>query len=100
MKVETYIVEYDSVRDSSINRVRVNAKKDSLITGCYITQTTYVRENRGRYTGNTAEWETRYDFIALFDYPPKPEWDDITVSRKEVHDQLFLGFKMSSHLKM
>ena len=86
--VETYIAEDDNWPDTAKNKYKHTFSKTDLIGGCYITQTTYVRENNGRYQGNTAKWETRYDFKAIMNYPEKPKQEDFTASFSEVNNEM------------
>lgn len=86
--VETYIAEDDTWTDTAKNKYKHTFSKDDLIGGCYITQTTYVRENNGRYQGNIAKWETRYDFKAIMNYPEKPKQEDFTASFSEVNNEM------------
>lgn len=86
--VETYIAEDDAWPDTAKNKYKHTFSKNDLIGGCYITQTTYVRENNGRYQGNTAEWETRYAFKAIMNYPEKPKQEDFTASFSEVNNKI------------
>lgn len=86
--VETYIAEDDTWPDTAKNKYKHTFSKADLIGGCYITQTTYVQENNGRYQGNTAKWETRYDFKAIMNYPKKPKQEDFTASFAEVNNKM------------
>ena len=65
VKVFTQIVEYDSIPDIGQGSYSFTIKKDYFENGFYITQTIYVKENRGRYSGNIATWTVKYDFKPL-----------------------------------
>ena len=87
--VETYIAEDDTWPDSAKNKYSHTFSREELINGCSITQTTYVIENNGRYVGNSAKWETKYDFKAVMNYPEKPTKDEFSASFFETNKKMF-----------
>ena len=89
--VETYIVEDDSWPDISHGKRSNTFTKDELVNGCSITQDLIVREADGRYAGNAAKWEVRYDFKAIMNYPEEPKREDFAVTKEEVKEYLKNG---------
>jgi NADPH-dependent curcumin reductase CurA len=65
LSVYTKIIEYDSVMDVGSEFYKFTVTKNDFAYGFVVTQTIYVRENRGRYTGNVATWKVRYKFESL-----------------------------------
>jgi hypothetical protein len=62
LSVYTEIVEYDNIPDVGQASYNFTVTPEYFEYGVMITQTIYVRENRGRYSGNTATWEVEYTF--------------------------------------
>lgn len=89
--VESYYAEDDSWPDSGYSKNNVNLTKEQLISGCTITQETTVRENHGRYTGNTAKWITTYELKAIMNYPDEPMRDEIVISEEEIKENMWLS---------
>mgnify|MGYP004463954207 CR=1 FL=1 len=88
ISIKTIATEYDSIPDVGTASGVIDGTKDSLISGCYSTHNVVVTENRGRYTGSTAEWETEYEFKAIMNYPEKPDKSSITVSESDVKNRM------------
>lgn len=82
--VKTYIEEQDRIPDISSGQATVHPSKEALIRGCTLRQKIYVEEGNGRYTGNTALWETTYTFQAIMDYPQKPDRAKIKPTDEEI----------------
>lgn len=60
--VETTVTELDSIDDIGKKKTTYRVTERDLRYGFEIEQTVIVRENRGRYSGNTAEWKIVYTF--------------------------------------
>ena len=55
LKLSVYVTEFDSIPDNGSNSKSIKLK-DRKRGGKTITVSATVRENRGRYSGNTAKW--------------------------------------------
>lgn len=55
-------VESDSIPDIGTNSIYILADKDFFNTGFYVEVPVTVKENRGRYSGNTAKFTITFDF--------------------------------------
>lgn len=62
VSVYTEIVEYDKYPDIGRGSYSVKVNSDYFENGFIITQTIYVREGNGRYSGNVAVWVVEYEF--------------------------------------
>lgn len=89
--IESYYAEDDSWPDSGYSKNKVNPTKEQLISGFEITQETTVRENHGRYTGNTAKWITTYELKAIMNYPDEPTRDEIVISEEEIKENMWIS---------
>lgn len=58
-------VESDSIPDIGTNAVYVFADKSQFETGFYVEVPVTVKENRGRYSGNTANFTVTFDFAPI-----------------------------------
>ena len=87
--IASYYVEDDSWPDSGYSKSKVNLTKEQLLKGYTITQETIIRENHGRYTGNTAKWITTYKLTAIMNYPKRPNLDEITFSEAAVVENMW-----------
>ncbi len=67
LELRTDIVERDSVDDcaSYSSYVSLSASDARSGVGHRYTHSVVVTENRGRYAGNTAEWEVKYTFYVV-----------------------------------
>lgn len=67
LELRTDIVERDSVDDcaSYSSYVSLSASDAHSGVGHRYTHSVVVTENRGRYAGNTAEWEVKYTFYVV-----------------------------------
>ena len=67
LELRTDIVEMDSVDDcaSYSSYVSLSASDARSGVGHRYTHSVVVTENRGRYAGNTAEWEVKYTFYVV-----------------------------------
>lgn len=58
-------VESDSIPDIGTNSIYILADKDFFNTGFYVEVPVTVKENRGRYSGNTAKFTITFDFAPI-----------------------------------
>lgn len=86
---ESYYCEDDNYPDSGYTKGKHAFTKEQLISGCEIQQKTVIRENQGRYTGNTARWITTYKIKAIMNYPDKPIRDEISISEEEIKENMW-----------
>lgn len=62
ISIKTTITEDDSVDDTGKASSTRTVSESDIINGFTMEQTVIVRENKGRYSGNTAEWIVTYTF--------------------------------------
>lgn len=62
ISIKTTITEHDSVNDIKRAYSNKTVSESDIINGFTIEQTVIVRENKGRYSGNTAKWIVTYKF--------------------------------------
>lgn len=63
IEIKTTIIEYDdSNNDIGTEKTTYKISSTDISKGFTITQTIIVKENGGRYKGNTATWEVEYKF--------------------------------------
>lgn len=85
----SYYCENDSYPDCGYSKGNYSPTKEQLLTGYTIKQETIVREDRGRYSGNTAKWVTEYKINAVMNYPPEPFKYDIVIDKKIVKENMW-----------
>lgn len=62
IKIKSTITERDSVDDVGTTTTKKKISEEDLRNGFEVKHTVTVRENRGRYSGNTAKWIATYTF--------------------------------------
>ena len=62
LSVYTEVIEYDNIPDVGRGSYKFTVTPEYFEDGVVVTQTIYVQENRGRYSGNVATWEVEYEF--------------------------------------
>lgn len=76
LEIYTYICEYDDA-NSDVGSYSQNTSfsKSDICDGnnCGWIHTVYVREDAGRYTGNTAQWDVTYTFYVVPSPTPTPK---------------------------
>lgn len=98
VQAKSICIENDSIPDVGSASGSVNVKRDYFQSGFTITQDIVVRENRGRYTGNTAGFTVVYTLIpvpytvtvdettlpAILDKPTKPVYNPPKTQRTKL----------------
>lgn len=85
--IVTKIIENDTIEDVSLIEKNMNFSESELKEGVDVSIESYVYENRGKYSGCHAKWNSKYHIQVL--NPDKPIYKNIEVSPREVLQNYF-----------